>query len=92
MGNVNTSAMVSYPKKTSAEWFIEQLNVENAKLLAFVLVLGFIGYHGILHLRYGKFFVGSSKMIDALTTRHITNAKASVSGVRVGKPTITFYY
>ncbi|XP_045536158.1 N-acetylneuraminate 9-O-acetyltransferase [Papilio machaon] len=45
--------MVSYPKKTSAEWFIEQLNVENAKLLAFVLVLGFIGYHGILHLRYG---------------------------------------
>ncbi|XP_045450859.1 N-acetylneuraminate 9-O-acetyltransferase [Melitaea cinxia] len=45
--------MGSYSKKTSAEWFIEQLNVENAKLLAFVLVLGFIGYHGILHLRYG---------------------------------------
>ncbi|CAK1585891.1 unnamed protein product [Parnassius mnemosyne] len=42
-----------YPKKTSAEWFIDQLNVENAKLVAFVLVLGFIGYHGILHLRYG---------------------------------------
>ncbi|KAI5637510.1 10 TM acyl transferase domain found in cas1p domain-containing protein [Phthorimaea operculella] len=45
--------MVSYPKKSSAEWFIDQLNVENAKLVAFVLVIGFIGYHGILHLRYG---------------------------------------
>ncbi|KAJ2943540.1 hypothetical protein O0L34_g16649 [Tuta absoluta] len=45
--------MVSYQKKTSAEWFIDQLNVENAKLVAFVLVIGFIGYHGILHLRYG---------------------------------------
>ncbi|XP_052758929.1 N-acetylneuraminate 9-O-acetyltransferase [Galleria mellonella] len=45
--------MVSYCKKSSAEWFIEQLNVENAKLLAFFLVIGFIGYHGILHLRYG---------------------------------------
>ncbi|XP_060802584.1 N-acetylneuraminate 9-O-acetyltransferase [Amyelois transitella] len=45
--------MVSYFKKSSAEWFIDQLNVENAKLLAFVLVIGFIGYHGVLHLRYG---------------------------------------
>ncbi|XP_047534646.1 N-acetylneuraminate 9-O-acetyltransferase isoform X1 [Vanessa atalanta] len=45
--------MGSYSKKSSAEWFIDQINVENAKLLAFVLVLGFIGYHGILHLRYG---------------------------------------
>ncbi|XP_073946759.1 N-acetylneuraminate (7)9-O-acetyltransferase [Choristoneura fumiferana] len=45
--------MVSYSKKSSAEWFIDQLNVGNAKLVAFVLVLGFIGYHGILHLRYG---------------------------------------
>lgn len=41
-------------KKSSAEWFIDQLNVENAKLAAFVLVLGFIGYHGILHLTYGE--------------------------------------
>lgn len=46
--------MGSHPKKNSAEWFIGQLNVDNAKLLAFFLVLGFIGYHGILHLRYGK--------------------------------------
>ncbi|KAI8425930.1 hypothetical protein MSG28_004930 [Choristoneura fumiferana] len=47
--------MVSYSKKSSAEWFIDQLNVGNAKLVAFVLVLGFIGYHGILHLRYGRY-------------------------------------
>ncbi|CAF4926844.1 unnamed protein product [Pieris macdunnoughi] len=45
--------MGSHPKKNSAEWFIGKLNVDNAKLLAFFLVLGFIGYHGILHLRYG---------------------------------------
>ncbi|XP_034831379.1 N-acetylneuraminate (7)9-O-acetyltransferase [Maniola hyperantus] len=45
--------MGSHPKRSSAEWFIDQLNVDNAKLVAFVLVLGFIGYHGILHLRYG---------------------------------------
>ncbi|XP_072947251.1 N-acetylneuraminate (7)9-O-acetyltransferase [Epargyreus clarus] len=45
--------MVSYPKKSSAEWIIDQLNVDNAKLVAFVLVIGFIGYHGVLHLRYG---------------------------------------
>lgn len=46
--------MGSYTKKSSAEWFIDQLNVENAKLAALVLVVGFIGYHGILHLRYGS--------------------------------------
>ncbi|PZC78676.1 hypothetical protein B5X24_HaOG217236 [Helicoverpa armigera] len=46
--------MGSYSKKSSAEWIIDQLNVENAKLLAFVLVIGFIGYHGVLHLRYGS--------------------------------------
>ncbi|XP_022830222.1 N-acetylneuraminate 9-O-acetyltransferase [Spodoptera litura] len=46
--------MGSYSKKSSAEWIIDQLNVENAKLLAFVLVIGFIGYHGVLHLKYGS--------------------------------------
>lgn len=45
--------MSPYNKKSSAEWIIDQLNVENAKLVAFVLVIGFIGYHGLLHLRYG---------------------------------------
>lgn len=46
--------MGSHIKKSTAEKFIDQLNVENAKLLALVLVIGFIGYHGILHLRYGE--------------------------------------
>ncbi|KAF9410910.1 hypothetical protein HW555_010152 [Spodoptera exigua] len=46
--------MGSYSKKSSAEWIIDQLNVENAKLLAFFLVIGFIGYHGVLHLKYGS--------------------------------------
>ncbi|KAL4702687.1 hypothetical protein ACJJTC_018310 [Scirpophaga incertulas] len=48
-----TIRIASYTKKSSAEWFIEQLNVENAKLVAVALVIGFIGYHGVLHLRYG---------------------------------------
>lgn len=43
----------SAAKKSTAELIIDQLNVENAKLAALVLVLSFIGYHGILHLRYG---------------------------------------
>ncbi|CAB3222074.1 unnamed protein product [Arctia plantaginis] len=46
--------MGSHSKKSTAERFIDQLNVENAKLLALVLVIGFIGYHGVLHLRYGS--------------------------------------
>ncbi|CAH0584540.1 unnamed protein product [Chrysodeixis includens] len=46
--------MGSWSKKSSAEWIIDQLNVENAKLFAFVLVIGFIGYHGVLHLKYGS--------------------------------------
>ncbi|KAG7295882.1 hypothetical protein JYU34_020966 [Plutella xylostella] len=45
--------MPSYSKKSSAECIIDQFNVNNAKLAAFAIVLGFIAYHGILHLRYG---------------------------------------
>ncbi|XP_048756375.2 N-acetylneuraminate 9-O-acetyltransferase-like isoform X1 [Ostrea edulis] len=30
------------------------LNVENAKILAFCLVCGFVMYHGVLHLKYGN--------------------------------------
>lgn len=29
------------------------LNVENAKILAFCIVCGFVMYHGVLHLKYG---------------------------------------
>lgn len=38
---------------TKAEYYIQQLNATNAKKVAFCLVLGFICYHGLIHLRYG---------------------------------------
>lgn len=37
-----------------AEYYIQQLNSSNAKKVALCLVLGFIFYHGLIHLRYGK--------------------------------------
>lgn len=37
-----------------AEYYISQLNSSNAKKVALCLVLGFICYHGLIHLRYGK--------------------------------------
>lgn len=39
----------------SAE-IIKQINAKNAKLVALVLVVGFILYHGTVHLRYGKWY------------------------------------
>lgn len=30
------------------------LNIENAKILAFCIVCGFVMYHGVLHLKYGN--------------------------------------
>lgn len=37
-----------------AEYYISQLNSNNAKKVALCLVLGFICYHGLIHLRYGE--------------------------------------
>lgn len=37
-----------------AEYYIQQLNVKNAKKIALCLVIGFICYHGLIHLRYGN--------------------------------------
>lgn len=34
---------------------IKKINATNAKHVACGLILGFIIYHGIIHLRYGKF-------------------------------------
>lgn len=39
----------------SAAEIIQQINIKNAKVLAFILIVGFIIYHGLLHWRYGKF-------------------------------------
>lgn len=39
---------------SKAEYYIQQLNASNAKKVALCLVLGFICYHGLIHLRYGE--------------------------------------
>lgn len=44
-----------------AEYYIQQLNVNNAKKVALCLVLGFIFYHGLIHLRYGMFLITLNK-------------------------------
>lgn len=41
------------PNPSKAEYLIQQLNVTNAKKVAVLMVLGFIAYHGVIHLRYG---------------------------------------
>lgn len=40
-----------------AEYYISQLNSSNAKKVALCLVLGFICYHGLIHLRYGEWIL-----------------------------------
>ncbi|XP_067001977.1 N-acetylneuraminate 9-O-acetyltransferase [Anabrus simplex] len=40
-------------KGKSAAEIIQQINAKNAKIVALILVIGFIVYHGMLHLRYG---------------------------------------
>lgn len=35
--------------------YVKKINSQNAKFVAFCLVLGFICYHGIIHLRYGEY-------------------------------------
>lgn len=42
-------------KSTSkAEYFIQQLNANNAKKVALLMVIGFIVFHGLIHLRVGS--------------------------------------
>lgn len=45
-----------------AEYYISQLNSNNAKKVALCLVLGFIFYHGLIHLRYGEYKI-AGKML-----------------------------
>ena len=40
------------PTSQSAE-VTRYLNVENAKVAAFLMTVGFIMYHGIFHVKYG---------------------------------------
>lgn len=41
-------------EQSRAEYIIQQLNATNAKKVALLLVLGFIVYHGLIHLRFGE--------------------------------------
>lgn len=41
-------------EKSRAERIIEQINANNAKKVALLMVLGFVCYHELLHLRYGE--------------------------------------
>lgn len=52
VGGGGTTNSSSTP--TKAEYFIAQLNVTNAKKVAALMVLGFICYHGLIHLHYGE--------------------------------------
>lgn len=45
--------VASSPNRSTAERIIDQINADNAKRLALLLVIGFAAYHGMLHLRYG---------------------------------------
>ncbi|CAE1229952.1 CASD1 [Acanthosepion pharaonis] len=47
-----TTTTPSYASATNE--ITHYLNVENAKIVAFVMVVGFIAYHGIIHLKYGN--------------------------------------
>lgn len=49
---------------SKAEYYISQLNVNNAKKVALCLVLGFIFYHGLIHLRYGKSTQNEAILLD----------------------------
>lgn len=39
---------------SKAEYIIQQLNVQTAKKVCFLLAFGFIIYHSIIHFKYGK--------------------------------------
>lgn len=42
-------------KLSKAEYIIQQLNVQTAKKICFILALSFILYHSFLHFKYGKY-------------------------------------
>lgn len=52
--------------QSKAEQIIQQLNAANAKKVALLMVLGFIIYHGLIHLRFGKFLILVSNIINDL--------------------------
>jgi len=55
--NLESENFAGHGKDRTATDLVQQINAKNAKLLAFVMVLGFISYHGILHLQYGLIII-----------------------------------
>jgi len=51
---METTERTSISKGWSSSEIIAQLNVRNAKILAFLLVLVLLGYHGVLKLWNGR--------------------------------------
>ena len=53
------SSMISFKMadkpSSSTHEITYYLNVENAKILAFVMVTGFVVYHGFINVKYSKF-------------------------------------
>ena len=43
------------PPSNSASEISQYINIENAKLVALIIVIGFVAYHGSLHLKYGEY-------------------------------------
>lgn len=53
--NVNPDPQTDNHGISKADYYVQQLNASNAKKVALCLVLGFICYHGLIHLHYGNF-------------------------------------
>lgn len=47
------SPQAQTPPSNSASEISQYINVENAKLVALTIVIGFVAYHGSIHLKYG---------------------------------------
>lgn len=56
--------------KTRIEKVIDQINAKNAKKIALVLVIGFVCYHGLLHIRYGNLRLCNRMPINTNFIRH----------------------
>lgn len=56
--------MVDQESSTNAEYLIGQLNVTNAKKVAVLMVLGFMCYHGLIHLRYGMNSLNKNTLVE----------------------------
>lgn len=41
-------------KQSKADYIIQQLNVQTAKKVCFLLAFSFIIYHSIIHFKYGE--------------------------------------